>query len=82
MYVTAADSLGTLDQKTFGHWRVYCMLKSKFYLSYVSDNLFFIGAVCHQMIAIVVGVQLSRRKRLGLGQVRRGDPGIAGKPKE
>ena len=38
MYVTAADSLGTLDQKVFGHWRLYFMLKSKFYAAYVSIN--------------------------------------------
>ena len=36
MYTTAADSLSTLDQKVFGHWRSYLALKSKFYLSYVS----------------------------------------------
>ncbi len=38
MYVTAADSLGTLDQKVFGHWRVYFILKSKFYLAYVRET--------------------------------------------
>ncbi len=39
MYTTAADSLGGgLDQKVFGHWRVYFMLKSKFYLAYVSKQ--------------------------------------------
>ena len=29
----AADSLSTLDQKIFGHWRAYFNLKSKFYMS-------------------------------------------------
>ena len=38
MYVTAADSLGSLDQKVFGHWRIYLVLKSKFYLAYVSSH--------------------------------------------
>ena len=36
MYTTAADALGTLDQKVFGHWRIYFALKAKFYLAYVS----------------------------------------------
>ena len=35
MYITAADSLQTLEQKTFGHWRACLLLKAKFYLSYV-----------------------------------------------
>ena len=43
MYITASDSLGSLDQKIFGHWRVYLALKSQFYMSYV--RLTFI-AVC------------------------------------
>ena len=33
MFTTAADSLSTLDQKIFGHWRAYFSLKSKFYMS-------------------------------------------------
>jgi len=33
MFTTAADSLSTLDQKIFGHWRAYFNLKSKFYMS-------------------------------------------------
>jgi hypothetical protein len=36
MYTTAADSLATLDQKVFGHWRQYFVLKTKFYQAYVS----------------------------------------------
>ena len=36
MYTTAADSLATLDQKIFGHWRQYFTLKTKFYQAYVS----------------------------------------------
>lgn len=36
MYTVAADALGTLDQKVFGHWRIYFALKSKFYSAYVS----------------------------------------------
>jgi len=34
MYTTAADSLGTLDQKIFGHWRCYFLLKARFYAAY------------------------------------------------
>ena len=37
MYTTAADSLATLDQKIFGHWRQYFILKTKFYQAYVSS---------------------------------------------
>jgi len=34
LFTTAADNLHTLDQKLFGHWRLYFELKSKFYLAY------------------------------------------------
>lgn len=34
MYTTASDSLGSLDQKLFGHWKAYLALKSKFYCAY------------------------------------------------
>ena len=37
MYTTAADSLASLEQKSFGRWRAYLALKAKFYLSYVSN---------------------------------------------
>jgi hypothetical protein len=40
MYTTAADSLATLDQKVFGHWRQYFVLKTKFYQAYVSKDFF------------------------------------------
>merc|ERR1711994_278557 len=33
IFTTAADSLSTLDQKVFGHWKAYFSLKSKFYMS-------------------------------------------------
>jgi hypothetical protein len=36
LFTTAADSLSTLDQNIFGHWRAYFSLKSKFYMSHVS----------------------------------------------
>ena len=39
MYTTAADSLATLDQKIFGHWRQYFILKTKFYQAYVSSSV-------------------------------------------
>ena len=35
MFTTAADSLSTLEQKSFGHWRAYFLLKSKFYMAQV-----------------------------------------------
>jgi hypothetical protein len=45
MYTTASDALATLDQKIFGHWRQYFILKTKFYQAYVSHlsprNLWF-----------------------------------------
>jgi len=34
LFTTAADNLHTLDQKIFGHWRLYFELKAKFYLAY------------------------------------------------
>jgi len=34
MFTTGGDSLHTLDQKVFGHWRAYFEMKAKFYLSY------------------------------------------------
>jgi len=43
MFTTASDSLASLDQKIFGHWRAYFNLKSKFYMShafnYEGENL-------------------------------------------
>ena len=36
MYTNAHDSLESLDQKIFGHWKLYFGLKSKFYLAYVT----------------------------------------------
>ena len=41
MFTTAADSLSTLDQKIFGHWRAYFQLKAKFYMSSVSLTFLF-----------------------------------------
>merc|ERR1712029_363633 len=39
MFTTAADSLHTLDQSKFGHWRAYFELKSQFYLAYAFNYL-------------------------------------------
>lgn len=34
MFTTAADSIASLDEKTFGHWAQYLRLKAAFYASY------------------------------------------------
>jgi len=43
MFTTAADSLSTLEPKSFGHWRAYFQLKSKFYMAqafnYQGENM-------------------------------------------
>lgn len=43
MYVIAADSISSLNQVTFGRWRMYFLFKSKFYFSkaycYMGENL-------------------------------------------
>ena len=39
MFTTAADSLHTLDQAKFGHWRAYFELKAQFYLAYAYNYL-------------------------------------------
>ncbi len=36
MFTTASDSLSALDPVVFGKWRSYFLLKSKFYMAYVS----------------------------------------------
>ncbi|KAB7505141.1 BRO1 domain-containing protein BROX [Armadillidium nasatum] len=43
MFTTAADSIESLDEVKFGHWKRYLRLKAKFYMSYAynysGDNL-------------------------------------------
>ena len=50
MFTTASDSLASLDQKIFGHWRAYFNLKSKFYMSHVSIILCILQLIMYLFI--------------------------------
>ena len=50
MFTTASDSLASLDQKIFGHWRAYFNLKSKFYMSHVSSILCILQLIMYLFI--------------------------------
>ena len=59
MFTTASDSLASLDQKIFGHWRAYFNLKSKFYMSHVSSILCILQLIMYLFIKIYVFIYLN-----------------------
>ena len=53
MFTTASDSLASLDQKIFGHWRAYFNLKSKFYMSHVCSILCILQLIMYLFIYLL-----------------------------